>query len=149
MRTIRGEDLKEQFAVALVISRFNELVTQGLYESAIARLNELGLAEGNITCVWVPGAIEIPVTAQRLAKTASYDAIICLGAVIQGETQHFDYVCQQVSDGCQRVALENEIPVIFGVLTTQDDEHALARLDKGRYSVDAAVEMISVLRQIG
>lgn len=149
MREIRGQELKQPFAVAVVISRFNETVTQGLYESALTRLHELGFSEGNITCVWVPGAVEIPITASRLINTGSYDAIICLGAVIQGETKHFDYVCQQVSDGCLRVALKNDVPVIFGILTTDTDEQALARINKGRESVDTAVEMVSILRQIG
>ena len=154
MRIIQAQELKQKFTVAIVISRFNEEITQGLYEGAVARLKELGFSEGQITCVWVPGAVEIPIVANRLAQTAAYEAIICLGAVIQGETKHFDYVCEHVNNGCLRVALDNDIPVIFGVLTTDNEEQARERIGgkvghKGKEAVDAAVEMVSVLRQIG
>ena len=99
------------------------------------------------------GAIEIPLTAQRLAKTEQFEAIICLGAVIMGETKHFDYVCEQVSYGCQKVALTYDIPVIFGVLTTSTEEQAYDRVGGkqghiGRSAVDTAFELISTLRQI-
>lgn len=141
------------FNVALVISRFNKDVTQKLYDGAIARLHELNFDPRQITVAWVPGAIEIPITAQRLAKTNKFEAIICLGAVIMGETKHFDYVCDQVSQGCQQVALSQNIPVIFGVLTVDSEEQAYDRLGglhghKGRESIDAAFELVSVLRQL-
>lgn len=152
MQIINPLPVKEHFNIALVISRFNEEVTQALYEGALARLHELNFAKEHITIVWVPGAVEIPVTAQHLARTDHYEAIICLGAVIRGETDHYDYVCQQVSYACQRVALKNDLPVIFGILTTETEEQALARAtgseNKGRYCVDAALEMVSILRQI-
>jgi len=153
MRTITAHDLKTQFNIAIVISRFNEAITHKLYEGAILRLKELEFAEDQITVVWVPGAIEIPITAQSLATTNTYEAIVCLGAVIRGETNHYEYVCQQVSYGCQKVALKNSIPIIFGVLTTDNEEQALARVGgnhghKGRDAIDAAFEMASVLRQI-
>lgn len=146
-------DKPSHYNIALVVSRFNEEITQALYEGAVARLQELGFANENITVVWVPGAVEIPLTAQRLARADGYEAIICLGAVIRGETTHYDYVCDQVSMGCQRVALENDVPVIFGVLTTENEEQAHDRIGgkhghKGRDAVDAALEMVSVLRQI-
>ena len=134
--------------IGVIVSRFNQDITNGLYESALGRLREVGLAETNITSVFVPGAVEIPLVAQRLAVTAAYDVIICLGAVIQGDTKHFDYVCEQVSQGCQQVALETEVPIIFGVLTTDNEEQAVARMNKGSECVDAAIEMVSVLRQI-
>lgn len=153
MQMIDAEDLDESFNIAIVISRFNEEVTEMLFEGAMARLRELNFPEQQITVIWVPGAVEIPLAVQRLAKTDIYEAIICLGAVIRGETDHYDYVCQQVSSGCQKVALEHDIPVIFGVLTTEDEAQAFARAGgehshKGRESVDAALEMVSVLRQI-
>ncbi len=153
MRVIQAQPVKEHFNVAIVISRFNEEVTQALYEGALARLHELNFAKEHITVVWVPGAVEIPMTAQYLAHTDHYEAIICLGAVIRGETDHYDYVCQQVSYGCQRVALNNDLPIIFGILTTETDEQAIERAspkqgNKGGYCVDAALEMVSVLRQI-
>lgn len=153
MQIISAQDLDHQFKVALVVSRFNEEVTHLLYEGAVHRLKELDFAPGQVTVVSVPGAIEIPITAQRLAKSKTYEAIICLGAVIRGETSHYDYVCQQVSQGCLQVSLQYDIPVIFGVLTTEDEAQALARAGgkhghKGREAVDAAFEMVSVLRQL-
>jgi len=152
MRVIKSQSIKEHFNIAIVISRFNEEVTQALYEGALERLQELGFAQEHITVVWVPGAVEVPLAAQHLAHTGHFEVIICLGAVVRGETDHYDYVCQQVSYGCQRVALKNDLPVVFGILTTETDEQALARAtgenNKGRYCVDAALEMVSVLRQI-
>jgi 6,7-dimethyl-8-ribityllumazine synthase len=153
MKELMVHDIKNQFNIAIVISRFNEEVTSALHDGAYRRLKELEFADDQITVVWVPGAIEIPIAAQRLARTEIYEAIVCLGAVIRGETTHYDSVCQQVSYGCQEVALRNDIPVIFGVLTTENEEQALARAGgskghKGRYAIDAAFEMVSVLRQI-
>lgn len=135
--------------IAIVASRFNQEVTQGLLDGALNRLNELNISLEAVQQVWVPGAIEIPLMAQQFARQGAH-AVICLGAVIQGETNHYEYVCQQVSYGCQRVALDHNIPVIFGVLTTQTVELALARAtgindNKGRESVDAALEMIKLL----
>lgn len=153
MQIITAQKIKQHYNVAIVVSRFNEEITQALYEGAIARLKELEFADEHITTIWVPGAVEIPLVAQRLARADGYEAIICLGAVIRGETSHYDYVCDQVSQGCQRVALENDIPVIFGILTTDNEQQALDRVGgkhghKGREAVDAALEMVSVLRQI-
>jgi len=153
MTNIDVQDITGQFNIAIVTSHFNEKITHPLFEGAIQRLKELEFTEEQITALWVPGAVELPLAAQRLAKTKKFEAIICLGAVIQGDTKHFDYVCGQASDGCQRVALDNDIPVIFGVLTTDDFEDAQARIGgehghKGRESADAAFEMVSVLRQI-
>lgn len=154
MQIITAEKITDSFNIALVISRFNEEITNGLYEGALQRFHELDFAAEHVTVVWVPGAIEIPLTAQRLADTGNYSAIICLGAVIRGETSHYDYVCQQVSAGCQTVALKYDIPVIFGILTTDNEEQARARIGgehghKGKEAVDAAFEMISIIRQIG
>jgi 6,7-dimethyl-8-ribityllumazine synthase len=149
MRVINEQNAKIHFNVAIVVSRFNEDVSTRLFEGAKQRLQALGFVDGQITAVWVPGAVEIPLLAQRLAQTKSYAAIICLGAVIRGETGHYDYVCEQVSQGSQRVALENNLPVIFGVLTTENEEQAHARADdKGRYAADAAVEMVAALKAI-
>ncbi|MFN7096329.1 MAG: 6,7-dimethyl-8-ribityllumazine synthase [Gammaproteobacteria bacterium] len=153
MRTIHAEDIKPNFNIAIVISRFNTEIVERLYQGTIERLNELGFSNEHITSVWVPGAIEIPLTAQRLAKTSHYEVIISLGAVIQGETMHMQYVCDQVSQGCQQVMLTYNIPIIFGVLTTHNDEQALERTGgshghKGRDMADAAYEMVSILRQI-
>lgn len=153
MKIIKSQKLKSSANIAIVISRFNEEITEKLYQGAVERLQELGVAKEAITVVWVPGAIEIPLIAKQFAHSKSYHAIIALGAVIRGETTHYDYVCQQVSYGCQRVALTYSVPVIFGVLTTEDEEQAFARVGgahghKGRDAADAALEIISVLEQI-
>ena len=139
--------------IAIVVSRFNKVVSEELLAGALERLKEVGLSEQQISVTKVPGAIEIPLTAQLLAVTRKYQAIICLGAVILGETNHYDYVCNQVSEGCQRVMLDFEIPVIFGVLTTSTLEQALERVGgkkghKGKEAADAAMEMIGVVTNI-
>ncbi len=141
------------FNIAIVVSKFNLDITQKLLAGAVQRLEELGFSSDRVTVAWVPGAIEIPLAAQRFARTGKYEAIICFGAVIFGETRHFDYVCEQVSQGCQSVALAEDTPVIFGVLTTENMQQAQARVggDKGhmgRSAVDAAYELVSVLSQI-
>ena len=153
MKSIIAKDIAAGFNIVIVVSRFNENVTQKLLQGALERLRELEFEKHQITVAHVPGAVELPVTAQAFAKTGSVDAIVCLGAVIRGETTHYDYVCSQVSKGCQRVALDYNIPVIFGVLTTENKEQALARAGgarghKGRDAIDTAYEMVSVLRQI-
>ena len=154
MKIITAQDLKTQFNIAIVVSRFNEEITHKLYEGAITRLKELEFSEDQVTSIFVPGAVEIPLVAKRLAKKNTYEAIVCLGAVIRGETSHYDYVCEQVSRGCQQVSLKENIPVIFGVLTTENETQALARCGgahghKGRDAIDAAFEMVSIFRQIG
>lgn len=145
--------MTRQLKFAIVVSQFNQPVMEKLLAGALARLAELDVKENQIKTVWVPGAVEIPLMAKRVAKTKRYDAIVCLGAVIRGETNHYDYVCQQVSLGCQQVALEYEIPVIFGVLTTQNKEQAFARAggergNKGTEAVNAAMMMIESIRDI-
>ena len=153
MQVLNVQDVQGCFNIAIVISRFNETITQKLHDGAIERLMELGFTSKKITVAWVPGAIEIPLIAQRLARTGKYEAIICLGAVIFGETRHFDYVCEQVSQGCQSVALAEDLPVIFGILTTENMAQALDRVGgakghMGRSAADAAFEMVSVISQI-
>jgi 6,7-dimethyl-8-ribityllumazine synthase len=153
MTIITANPVSGHFNIAIVTSRFNEHVTEKLFAGAHARLLEHGYSEQQVTSMTVPGAVEIPVIAQSLAMSGRYAAIICLGAVIRGETSHYDYVCEQVSQGCQRVALDHGIPIIFGVLTTENDEQALERCGgkhghKGREAADGAVEMIALLGQI-
>jgi 6,7-dimethyl-8-ribityllumazine synthase len=153
MPVLNIQKLTEEFNLAIVISRFHSEITQKLLDGAHVRLDELGFPKDNLTIAWVPGAVEIPLGAQRLARTKKFAAIICLGAVVFGETKHFDYVCQQVSTGCQHVALNEDLPVIFGVLTTNNMEQAYDRVGGkrghvGRQSIDAAFELISVLSQI-
>jgi 6,7-dimethyl-8-ribityllumazine synthase len=154
MKIVDCKDAKSSFAVALVCSRFNGEITKSLLEGCVARLKEAGFSENQITVMWVPGAIEIPIAAQRLAQQGVFEAVICLGAVIRGETDHYDYVCDQVSQGCQHVALQNDIPVVFGVLTTRDEAQARARSStkenhKGREAAESVIEIVSALRQIG
>lgn len=141
------------YRLGIVVSRFNRPVTQALLDGAMVRVKELKLVKENVNVVWVPGAVELPLMAQQIAKSCHYDAVICLGAVIKGETDHYDHVCQQVSLGCQQVALQYNIPVIFGVLTTQTKEQAFARAggergNKGESAVDAALEMIDNMCQV-
>lgn len=145
--------MTQPIKIAIVVGRFNEQVTKKLLDGAIARLTEFGIPNQTVKTFWVPGAVEIPLIAKRLAKTENYKAIICLGAVIQGETSHYDYVCEQVSLGCQQVALEYEIPIIFGVLTTKNEGQAFARAggdhgNKGAQTVDVAMEMIQLIKTI-
>lgn len=157
MNVIRAEEFTPG-PIALVVSRFNSEITESLLKGAVERLQELGFADELITVVFVPGAVEIPLVAQRLAQKntgdhKAYQAIVALGAVIRGETGHYDYVCKQVSDGCQLVAMQQDLPVSFGVLTTDTVQQAKDRCGgkkghKGREAVDCALEMLSVLQQI-
>jgi len=132
--------------VAVITSRFNEEVTQKLEEGAIATLIQHGVAPANITQFSVPGAFEVPQLAQRLAVSGQYHGIVCLGAVIQGETAHFDYVCQEVSRGIQFVGMTTGVPVGFGILTTETKELALARAGgkKGNKGDDAALTVLEM-----
>lgn len=153
MQIIHAEDMHNQFNLAIVASRFNHDVTKPLFNGTIERLHELGFTSDHIMAAWVPGAVEIPIVAQKFASLGKIAAVICLGAVIRGETTHYDYVCQQVSYGCQRIALDTGKPIIFGVLTTEDEQQALDRVGgkmghKGREAADCAYEMVSVLHQI-
>jgi len=139
--------------IAIVVSQFNHEVTDRLLTGTVDRLNELGFSDRAIKIIKVPGAVEIPLMAKLLARSKKYQAIICLGAVIRGETDHYDHVCQQVSIGCQQVMMEFTIPVIFGVLTTNTTRQALARAggkhsNKGRYSADAALTMITLTQEL-
>ncbi len=136
--------------IAIVISEFNSNITDRLLEGAIHRLEQLNIPELSWHIESVPGAIEIPLAAKQFAKSGKFNAVICLGAVIRGETDHYDYVCQQVSYGCQKVALKFDVPIIFGILTTENEEQALARAGgscghKGKEAVDTAVEMINLM----
>ena len=139
--------------IALVVAEFNREITQALQEGAFNRLQALGVSESNINTYWVPGAVEIPLIAKLLAKSKKYEAIICLGAVIRGETGHYDYVCDQVSQGCQQVMMQYEMPVIFGVLTTENFAQAKDRVGghhghKGVYCADAALQMLNLVKEL-
>lgn len=141
------------FPIAIVVSRFNKPITEKLLNSSLKRLNDIGFSNDLINVVHVPGAVEIPLVCKKIAQQNKVKAIITLGAVIRGETTHYDYVCQQVSDGCLAISLEYQLPVIFGVLTTETCEQAFARAggshsDKGIDCADAAIEMVQVIEQL-
>jgi 6,7-dimethyl-8-ribityllumazine synthase len=143
--------MKNSFAI--VVADFNDEITGKLLEGALHRLNQRNVAANQIKIVHVPGAVEIPLTAKLLAQTNQYAAIICLGAVIRGDTDHYDYVCQQVSNGCQRIMLDLEIPIIFGILTTENLEQAYARVGgteghKGMDAADAALKMAEIIHEL-
>lgn len=153
MKIIEGKLLAGGERFALVVSRFNELITKRLLEGALDTLRRHGVSDSNLTVVWVPGSFEIPVVAQRLAGTKLYAAVCCLGAVIQGETSHHEYINQQVAAGISRVSLETGIPVHFGVLTCSSMEQAQERAggkggNKGTETALAAIETVHVLQQI-
>lgn len=155
MKYIKAElmDHPVSFPLAMVVSRFNAEITQALEQGAIQQLQDRGFSMNDITIIEVPGAIEIPFIAKQLAQSKRYDVIIALGAVIRGDTSHYDYVCQQVSDGCQRVAIDHDTPVIFGILTTENEAQAWERLGgshghKGMDAVDTAIAMQAILRQL-
>jgi 6,7-dimethyl-8-ribityllumazine synthase len=139
--------------IAIAVARYNDLVTNALLAGARAGLLRHGVAEEDIDVAWVPGSFELPLVADRLARTERYDAIICLGTVIRGETAHFEYVAGGAASGIGRVALESGRPVIFGVLTVDSLEQALARAgghagNKGLEAACTAIEMVNLLRAI-
>lgn len=139
--------------LAIIAGRFNDHVTQPLLDGALATLADLGLDRDDIAVYWVPGAFEIPVLARRLALTGTVDAVICLGAVIRGDTAHFEYVAGPCASGVAQAALDTGVPIAFGVLTTNDERQALDRAggpegNKGAEAATTAVEMVTVLRTI-
>jgi 6,7-dimethyl-8-ribityllumazine synthase len=143
---LSGADLH----VAVVVSRFNEDVTKRLLRGAVGALQEHGIEEPDV--YWVPGSLELPITALALAEKGQHDAIVCLGCVIRGETYHFEVVANQAAAGIMQVQLDTGVPVAFGVLTTDDKEQALARSgpknNKGAEAAEAAIEMANLLRGI-
>jgi 6,7-dimethyl-8-ribityllumazine synthase len=140
-------------AFALVVARFNDFVTSKLLEAAVDTLSRLGVAEADMTVVWVPGAFEIPMAAERLARSGNYAAVVCLGTVIRGQTPHFEYVAGQCAAGIAAVGRDTGVPVIMGVLTTETMEQAIDRAggkmgNKGADAAVAAVEMADLLNQL-
>lgn len=144
---------KEGMKVAIVASRFNEIIVNKLLGGAVDGLVRHGVEENNITATWVPGAFEIPIVAQKLAQSKKYDAVICVGAVIRGDTTHYDYVCNEVSKGVAQVGLSTGVPVLFGIITTENIEQAIARAgskagNKGYDCALSAIEMVNLLDQM-
>ncbi len=153
MRTLEGKLVASGIKVGIVAARFNEFITSKLLSGAIDGLVRHEVAEKDIDVAWVPGAFEIPLIASKMAKSKKYDAVICLGAVIRGSTSHYDYVCSEVSKGIAAVSLAADIPVMFGVLTTENIEQAIERAgtkagNKGYECAAGAIEMVNLIREI-
>lgn len=153
MRTIEGKLTVGDEQYAIVVARFNELVTKRLLEGALGTFRQRGVKEDHLTIVWVPGSFELPLVADRLAKSRKFAAVCCLGAVVQGETSHHEYINQQMAAGIMRAGLESGVPVLFGVLTCSSMEQALERAggkvgNKGADAALAAIEMVNVLKQL-
>ena len=153
MKTIEGQLTTNGEKFCTVISRFNEFIGSKLLSGAIDELKRHGVNEDNIDVIWVPGAFEIPIIAKKAAKSGKYNAIITLGAVIKGSTSHYDYVCAEVSKGVASVSLETCVPVIFGVLTTDNIEQAIERAgtkagNKGSDAAKSAIEMANLVKLV-
>ncbi|APH14692.1 TPA: 6,7-dimethyl-8-ribityllumazine synthase [Clostridium botulinum] len=151
MKIYEGKLTAEGLKVGIIVSRFNEFITSKLLAGSIDCLKRHGAKEDNIEICWVPGAFEIPVIAKKMASKGKYDAVICLGAVIRGATPHFDYVSSEVSKGVAHVSLDKEVPVIFGVLTTDTIEQAIERAgtkagNKGYDAAMSAIEMSNLIK---
>ena len=153
MKTLEGNLILDNQRVAIVAARFNELIVSKLVGGAQDCLTRHGVDSDNITLSWVPGAFELSLAAQKLARTGKYDAIICLGCVIRGATTHYDYVCNEAAKGISKVMLDENMPVMFGVLTTETIEQALERArtkagNKGWEVALGAVEMVNLMGAI-
>jgi len=153
-KILEGQLLAEGLRFAIVVSRFNDFISSRLVEGAMDALKRHGATEEQVVLVKVPGAFETPLAAKKLAESGQYDAVICLGAVIRGATPHFDYVAAEVSKGIANVALESNVPVTFGVLTTDTLEQAIERAgsksgNKGSEAAIAAIEMANLYKQLG
>ena len=153
MKTFEGNLVAQNMKVGIVVSRFNEFITSRLLGGALDGLKRRGVEEENIHTAWVPGAFEIPLIASKMAKSGKYDGVICLGAVIRGSTSHYDYVCNEVSKGIAAVSLETGVPVMFGVITTENIEQAIERSgskagNKGFECAEGVVEMVNLIRSL-
>lgn len=153
MKTYEGKLVASNIKIGIVAARFNEFITSKLLSGALDSLQRENVNENDIEIAWVPGAFEIPLIASKMAKSKKYDAVICLGAVIRGSTSHYDYVCSEVSKGIAHVSLNSEIPVMFGVLTTDTIEQAIERAgtkagNKGSECAQGAIEMVNLIRAL-
>ena len=153
MNTIEGKLIAEGLKFGIVAGRFNEFIGSKLLGGAMDAIKRHGASEGDVDLAWVPGAFEIPLVAKKMVKSGKYDAVICLGAVIKGSTPHFDYVSNEVTKGVASVSLDSEVPVIFGVLTTDTIEQAIERAgtkagNKGYEAAVSAIEMANLLKQL-
>lgn len=153
MKTFEGRLVAEGLKVGIIVARFNEFIGSKLLSGAIDGLVRHGMNEEDIEVAWVPGAFEIPLIAKKMANSGKYDAVICLGAVIRGSTSHYDYVCNEVSKGIATVSMNSDIPVMFGVVTTENIEQAIERAgtkagNKGYDCALGAIEMVNLIREM-
>lgn len=153
MNIIEGQVIAKDLKIGIVVGRFNEFIGSRLLDGAVSGLMRHGVEEEDITVAWVPGAFEIPLVAKKMAASGDYDAVVTLGAVIRGATSHYDYVCNEVAKGVSAASLETGVPVLFGVLTTDNLEQAVERAgskagNKGYESATAAIEMANLLREL-
>ena len=153
MKTFEGKLVSKEIRIGIVAARFNEFITSKLLSGAVDGLLRHDVQEKDIHVAWVPGAFEIPLIASKMAKSGKYDGVICLGAVIRGATSHYDYVCNEVSKGIAAVSLESGVPVMFGILTTENIEQAIERAgtkygNKGYDCALGVIEMVNLIREI-
>ncbi len=150
---IEGDQNARGLRFGLVVSRFNDFITSNLLTGSLDVFSQCGIDEADLKVLKVPGAFELPQAARKLCSTGNFDAVVCLGAVIRGETSHFDYICAEASRGVGQVGLEFNVPVLFGVLTTENLEQAVARSgsgssNKGRETALAAIEMATLYKKL-
>lgn len=153
MKVLEGKMVADGAKIGIVAARFNEFIVSKLISGAVDGLVRHNVADDDITLAWVPGAFEIPVAAKKMAESGKYDAIICLGTVIRGATSHYDYVCNEVSKGIAQVSLNSGVPVMFGIVTTENIEQAIERAgtkagNKGYDCALGAIEMINLTKQM-
>ena len=153
MRTFEGKLVSKDIRVGIIAARFNEFITSKLLGGALDGLKRHGVSEDQVDVAWVPGAFELPLLGQKLAKSGKYDAVICLGAVIRGSTSHYDLVCNETAKGIAQASMQTGVPVLFGVITTENIEQAIERAgtkagNKGYDCALSAIEMVNLIRQI-
>lgn len=153
MNVFEGKVVSENIKIGIVAARFNEFITSKLLGGTLDGLKRHNVNENDIDVAWVPGAFEIPLIAKKMANSGKYDAVICLGAVIRGSTSHYDYVCNEVSKGIAAVSMNSDIPVMFGVITTENIEQAIERAgtkagNKGYDCALGAIEMVNLIREM-
>ena len=153
MKTYEGNFIAKNVRIGIVVARFNEFITSKLLGGALDTLKRHDVHEDSIDVAWVPGAFEIPLIASKMAKSGKYDAVICLGAIIRGSTSHYDLVCNEAAKGIAQASMQTGIPVMFGVITTENIEQAIERAgskagNKGSECAEGAIEMINLIREI-
>ena len=153
IKTVKGQLVAKGKRFGIVNPRFNEFVTQKLLDGAVDTLLRHGVKEEEILVVWVPGSFEVPYAAKKMAESGKYDCIICLGAVIRGDTPHFDYISSEVTKGIAQISLTTGVPAIYGVITADSLEQAIERagtkVNKGRDAALSAIEMVNLFAEIG